>query len=317
MLVFTRTTKFIALITITSFSMQVFADTPNTKQPPSNPSLPRCEVPGMIGPLDPEICAKLRLFNRENQKIEAGIMKTEKIKYSNIMTFEGPSGVGKTTLARAMAKASNSHFVDIYCPDLLDSFIGGTKDALSERIEIGIAEAKALKQRAFIFIDEIDTIVSSEKSTAHTEYDATYKVLWYYLDKNEDNGEVIFVFATNDFDRLPAPLKNRIDADLISMKNPDTEQRTALLHHFAKFYSERALEEYCSADFIQQLIKETENFSVRDIEKISMSAHKYTSYGEEPVTQEHLTRALADEKVKVIRQNTPSKEELEKQRTRR
>lgn len=301
-------TKFTVLITIVS-SFQSFTN-------PQQFNLPRCEVPGMVGACPSRICPIIERLKEENERIKNNpAASKETTKHINLLILEGPTGVGKTKLAEAIAKETDSVFYEIYGADIIDSYIGGSKDNVNENIAKAIAKGEAERKRVIIFIDETDAVTCNDKSTARTEYDAALKALWRHADKNKHNLQVYFIFATNHLDRLPVEFRNRLSSRTISMSNPDTEQRKELLHHFSKYYTEHELKEYCPADLIEKLVKETGKFSVRNIEDLFSSAYEYAS--NKPITPQHIMYALTETKVRVEKQNEPIEEEREKQRTRK
>ncbi len=274
---------------------------------------PRYEIPGMIGACPPEIRPIIEQLKEDNKEISLGLIFRHEKEIDNVLLLEGPTGVGKTALAQAIAKNTDSHFVEIYGADVLDGFIGGSKAIINESIENAIAEGKAYKKRVIIFIDEIDAFSCNENSTARTEYDAAYKALWRHIDKNKNNPCVFFIFATNHLNRVPVELRNRVDL-CIHMKNPDAQHRTELLDHFSEKYTQQKLDEYCSKEDIETLIRETKNFSVRNISNLCKHAHRNAVCNSEPIAQTHFMKELEKIKKEVALQRTATKEEQEKQR---
>ncbi len=313
--------KFVVLLALSNVAAEAFffsntptpQPVPQNNPPPFTPKFPRCEVPGMAGTHPFEVCSIIKEIKKIGEDIKNGIPAPEDTRYDNVLVLEGPTGVGKTKLAAAIAKNANCHFYEIYGADVPNRFVGGSKDFINKQIEIAIAEGKARKQPVIIFFDGIDVFSGNEQSTARTEYDAAYSAIRHYIDKNKDSSHVFFIFAIGDLESLPVQLKERFYSSIISIPKPDIEQRKALLHYFSKVYSEKDLTEYCSNNCIEQLIKETENFNVRNIEDLCFKAYEYASDDEDPIAQKHLMYALSRMKVDVERQNAPTKEELEKQ----
>jgi AAA+ superfamily predicted ATPase len=282
------------------------------------PVAPRCEVPGMVGQCHADICNIIKRLLKEEEIIQSGATPSAKSEEKNILLLEGPTGTGKTTMAEAIASNTNSHFVKIHAPQLLNRYIGGTTTALIEKIGSAMAEGKALNKRVVILIDEIDKIAVDEKSNeisiARNEYDAAITALWCQIDDNQYKPEVFFIFTTNRFNSLPLPFKNRIGSNIISMNNPDALQRKELLYEFAKTETQQNLGAYCSEKDINTVVKETENFSVRDMQDLCHTARKYASHEDTPVAAKHIMYALKTKKANVALQHAPSEEELEKQR---
>jgi hypothetical protein len=284
----------------------------SSDNPDESNDSPRFKIPGMPGSYPIEIGHIIKQLNEENDLVRIGINNGRKRRLDNVLLFEGPTGVGKTTLARAIAQKTDSHLVEIYGADVLNGFIGGSKDIINEQIAIAIAEAKALRKRVIIFIDEIDAFSCDEKSTARTEYDAAYKALWRHIDENRDALNVFFIFATNHLERLPVELRNRIDAGIIHIKHPDKEQRKEFLNHFSKEFAGIELSAYCSSEFIDWLATETRNFSIRNLSRLCKYGCMTALHNDELLTSNHLANELKKIKKEVASQQRMSKEEQER-----
>jgi len=275
-------------------------------------SEPQCRVPGMVGTYPAEVEHVIKQLNEENKQIKIGLRRGSSRRLDNVLLFAGPTGVGKTTLARAIAINTESHLVEIYGADVLNGFIGGCKDNINTQIDLAIAEAEATRKRVIIFIDEIDAFSCDEKSTARTEYEAAYKALWRHIDENKDALNVFFIFATNHLDRIPVELRNRIDAGIIHIKHPDHEQRKEFLNHFSKEFAGVELSAYCSADFIEWLATETRNFSIRNLSRLCKYACMTALHNDEPLTSDHLINEIKKIKKEVASQQQINKDTYER-----
>lgn len=313
-------TKLTLLFALSNISLQTFSDTPSI--PPTKKEFaylysqkpPRCEVAGMVGACKDDICEIIKRLIEEEKKIQFESNSSEESKAKNLLLLEGPTGIGKTRLAEAIATNANRHFVKINAPDLLSRYIGGTAEALKAAIAHAMAEGRALKKGVVILIDEIDKLATNEKSTAHNEYNAAIAALCCHLDENQYKPEVFFVFATNCLNQLPLQFKNRMGSNIVSMKNPDSQQREELLRYFSKHHTKRELQEYCSDECIKTVVEKTEKCSVRDIDDLCFSIHKYASRENTPITEGHVMYALHAKIANIELQNAPSEEELEKLR---
>eukprot|EP01094_Clydonella_sp_ATCC50884_P022516 TRINITY_DN51_c0_g1_i2.p1 TRINITY_DN51_c0_g1~~TRINITY_DN51_c0_g1_i2.p1 ORF type:complete len:266 (-),score=107.94 TRINITY_DN51_c0_g1_i2:127-924(-) len=140
----------------------------------------------------------------------------------------GPPGTGKTLLARACAAQTNSTFLKLAGPQLVQMFIGD--GAKLVRDAFALAKEKA---PAIIFIDEIDAVgtkrFDSEKS-GDREVQRTMLELLNQLDGFSATDGVKVIAATNRIDVLdPALLRSgRLDRK-IEFPLPNEEARAQIL----------------------------------------------------------------------------------------
>lgn len=143
----------------------------------------------------------------------------------------GPPGTGKTLMARACAAQTNSTFLKLAGPQLVQMFIGDgaklVRDAFSLARE---------KSPAIIFIDELDAIgtkrFNSERS-GDREVQRTMLELLNQLDGFTPNESVKVIAATNRVDILdPALLRSgRIDRKIeFPLPNEEARARILVIH---------------------------------------------------------------------------------------
>jgi transitional endoplasmic reticulum ATPase len=162
--------------------------------------------------------------------------------------FTGPSGTGKTLMARALASKTGLNFIPISGPILFSKWLGESEKALHEIF-------KKAKQSApcILFFDDIDALVA--RRGAGSEVGAPERVASQFfneLDKLSDLSEVIILGATNREDLLdPALVRaGRLDF-VLSFPVPDEAARLEILKVHTK---DRPL----SADVdLRELAKET------------------------------------------------------------
>jgi transitional endoplasmic reticulum ATPase len=81
------------------------------------------------------------LFHRLNIEPPKGVL------------FYGPSGTGKTLMAKAVSQESNAYFISINGPEIMSKFYGASEGRLREIFDDAEKNAPSI-----IFIDEIDSI---------------------------------------------------------------------------------------------------------------------------------------------------------------
>jgi transitional endoplasmic reticulum ATPase len=140
--------------------------------------------------------------------------------------FTGPSGVGKTLMAKVLASESGLNFIPISGPILFSKWLGESEKALHEIF-------KRAKQSApcILFFDEIDALVT--RRGAGSEVGAPERVASQFfneLDKLSDLSEVIILGATNREDLLDPALTRAGRLDFIlPFPMPDEEARLEIL----------------------------------------------------------------------------------------
>jgi 26S proteasome regulatory subunit T5 len=146
----------------------------------------------------------------------------------------GPPGTGKTLMARACAAQTNSTFLKLAGPQLVQMFIGDGAKIVRD----AFALAKE-KKPAVIFIDELDAVgtkrFDSEKS-GDREVQRTMLELLNQLDGFSSDDDIKVIAATNRIDILdPALLRSgRLDRK-IEFPLPNEEAR----EHILKIHSRK------------------------------------------------------------------------------
>jgi len=136
--------------------------------------------------------------------------------------FSGPSGTGKTLMAKALAGETGLNFISISGPILFSKWLGESEKALHQIF-------KKAKQSApcILFFDEIDALVSVRGSGSHEGApERVASQFFNELDNLSDHSQVIVLGATNREDLLdPALIRaGRLDY-VLQFPIPDEKDR--------------------------------------------------------------------------------------------
>src|SRR3989338_6114019 len=145
----------------------------------------------------------------------------------------GPSGTGKTLLARAIAGEANVSFFSMAGSEFMEMLVGVGSARMRDLFETAKKSAPAI-----VFIDEIDAIGRMRGFMTiggHGEQEQTLNQMLVEMDGFTPNEQIVVICATNRPDVLdPALMRpGRFDRR-ISLDLPDLEEREKILQIHAR-----------------------------------------------------------------------------------
>ena len=188
--------------------------------------------------------------------------------------LHGPSGTGKTLLAKAVATESEANFISVRGPELLSKWVGESERGIRE-----IFRRARQASPCVIFFDEIDSIAPVRGvggETAVTE--RVVSQLLTELDGIESLHAVVVLAATNRADMIDTALlrPGRFDK-IILVPLPDKEGRKKILEINAKeipVVREALVDGVKNPDYVDldKIAETTEGMSGADVAAISNTA---------------------------------------------
>jgi transitional endoplasmic reticulum ATPase len=125
--------------------------------------------------------------------------------------FYGPSGTGKTLMAKAVSQESNAYFITINGPEIMSKFYGASEGRLREKFREAEENAPSI-----IFIDEIDSIAPKRVDTSGEVERRVVSQLLSLMDGLQGRGEVICIGASNRINAIDEALRRpgRFDREI-------------------------------------------------------------------------------------------------------
>jgi len=202
--------------------------------------------------------------------IELPLLKPELFRKVGItppkgILLHGHPGTGKTILAKAVANATNSTFIEIVASELVQKFIGEGAKMVKEIFELARQKAPSI-----IFIDEIDALAARRidiGTSGEREVQRTFMQFLAEIDGFKNLGNVKIIGCTNRKDILdPAILRpGRLDR-LIEVPLPSKE---GILEIFKIHTKNMSLDKNIKRDII---IKKLAGFSGAEIKAVCTEA---------------------------------------------
>ena len=153
--------------------------------------------------------------------------------------LHGPSGTGKTLLAKAVATESEANFISVKGPELISKWVGESERGMRE-----IFRRARQASPCVVFFDEIDSIALTRGGISGTDGGGGYgggssdrmlSQLLTEMDGVQELQGVVVIAATNRVDMIDAALlrPGRFDK-IIFVPNPDVNTREKILEIHTK-----------------------------------------------------------------------------------
>jgi transitional endoplasmic reticulum ATPase len=220
--------------------------------------------------------------------------------------LHGPSGTGKTMLAKAVATESEANFISVKGPELISKWVGESERGIRE-----IFRRARQASPCVIFFDEIDSIAPTRgggmEAGVHSSTERMVSQLLTEMDGIQEIHGVVVLAATNRVDMIDTALlrPGRFDK-IVYVPKPDVKTRQKILEIHTKGKP-------LSRDVdLRRIAELTEGFSGADVSAVANTAvsvvlHEYLAkYSTPEEAAKHSSEALVsmqhiEEAVKKIR----------------
>ena len=220
--------------------------------------------------------------------------------------LHGPSGTGKTMLAKAVATESEANFISVKGPELISKWVGESERGIRE-----IFRRARQASPCVIFFDEIDSIAPTRgggmEGGVHSSTERMVSQLLTEMDGIQEIHGVVVLAATNRVDMIDTALlrPGRFDK-IVYVPKPEVKTRQKILEIHTKGKP-------LSRDVdLKRIAELTEGFSGADVSAVANTAvsivlHEYLAkYSTPEEAAKHSSEALVsmqhiEEAVKKIR----------------
>jgi len=210
----------------------------------------------------------------------------------------GPSGTGKTMLAKAVATESEANFISVKGPEVFSKWVGESEKHVRE-----IFKKARQVSPCIIFFDELDAIAPRRGGADDSRVgERVVNQMLTEIDGLEEMSDVVVIAATNRPELLDSALlrPGRFDRHILTVP-PDFKTRLEIF----KIHT-NGMPLTKDVD-LEELAKRTEYFSGADIEAICREAAMLAlreSIKAKQVTMKHFEKSLGEHRPSIAKEET-------------
>lgn len=177
----------------------------------------------------------------------------------------GPSGTGKTLVAKVIAKIAGVNYCDLNLAKIVDKWVGSSE----RNWEKAIACIKALAP-VIVMIDEIDQLGFSRENDGSGVSNRLFRSMLELMSDPKNQGKILFIGATNRPDLMDPAFKRsgRFDKKVL-IPAPNTEGRVSIFKSILYQLSTKAT---LSKDEIKEVATATDGYTGAEMNSLVRKA---------------------------------------------
>lgn len=192
-------------------------------------------------------------------------------KHAKGMIFEGPSGTGKTLLAKVIASEINAEVYNIKLTDIQSSaLINEGPNNIKELFSFLRKRSKQINKKIIVLLDELDALFKKRNGSVNSSGEDTKIVNTFLSEMSwfEDLEDVIFVGTTNLIETIDeAVIRSGRMSHKITVGLPDIKAREQIYKIHIWKLPEKAKKSFWDVD-MNILAKKSDGLSGADIEEV-------------------------------------------------